>query len=33
MHEGMNMHGCVKIKVSNLIHTVEAGVEDGQSEE
>jgi hypothetical protein len=29
----MSMYGCVKIKVSNLIRTVEAGVEDGQSEE
>lgn len=33
MHEGMKMDSCVKIKVSNLIHTVEAGVGDGQSEE
>lgn len=33
MHKGVNMYSCVKIKVSNLIHTVEAGVGDGQSEE
>lgn len=26
MHKGMDMYSYVKIKVSNLIHTVEAGV-------